>query len=254
VDTQKLNIACVFEGDIESGGGFQTQLSTILTLSKNDKYKITAFTFSNKNKELLIKHDLNVVCLKASIFDKVLKIFSLQIWFQVLRFKWKTTFEKSLDNHSIDLVYFLSPSNLALYLLNHNYIYTVWDLCHRDMPEFPEVNYYREFEFREILYNNALKKAVAVLTDSELGKSNVIRRYNLDESRVFSSSFSPSINIVESNFIDIKEKYNIDTDYIYYPAQFWAHKNHIYIIDAIVNLKKKEFYWLRFLVVLIKGT
>jgi glycosyltransferase involved in cell wall biosynthesis len=239
MDTQKLNIACVFEGDLESGGGFQTQLSTILKLSENDKYKITAFTFSNKNKELLIKYGLNVVCIKNSIVDKVLKTFSLQIWFQFLRLKWKTSFEKSLDKNAVDLVYFLSPSNLALYLINHNYIYTVWDLCHRDMPEFPEVNYYREFEVREILYNNALKKAVAVLTDSELGKLNVIRRYNLDERRVFSSSFSPSINMVESNFIDIKEKYNIDTDYIYYPAQFWAHKNHVYIIDAITKLKKK---------------
>ncbi|WP_111859190.1 glycosyltransferase family 4 protein [Acinetobacter sp. CFCC 10889] len=239
MDTQKLNIACVFEGDIESGGGFQTQLSTILKLSKNDKYKITAFTFSNKNKELLIKHGLNVVCLKTSIFDKILKIFSLQIWFQILRFKWKTTFEKSLDNHSIDLVYFLSPSSLALYLIDHNYIYTVWDLCHRDMPEFPEVNYYREFELRENLYTLVSKKAVAILTDSKLGKDNLIRRYGVDSERIFNISFAPSINAKESNFINIKEKYNIESNYIYYPAQFWAHKNHVYIIDAIVKLKNK---------------
>ncbi|NNP73966.1 hypothetical protein A7P53_15390 [Acinetobacter defluvii] len=239
MDTQKLNIACVFEGDIESGGGFQTQLSIILKLSKNDKYKITAFTFSNKNEELLIKHGLNVVCLKTSIFDKILKIFSLQIWFQILRFKWKTTFEKSLDNHSIDLVYFLSPSSLALYLVDHNYIYTVWDLCHRDMPEFPEVNYYREFELRENLYTLVSKKAVAILTDSKLGKDNLIRRYGVDSERIFNISFAPSINAKESNFINIKEKYNIESNYIYYPAQFWAHKNHVYIIDAIVKLKNK---------------
>ncbi|RZG49141.1 glycosyltransferase family 4 protein [Acinetobacter wuhouensis] len=239
MDTQKLNIACVFEGDIESGGGFQTQLSTILKLSKNDKYKITAFTFSNKNKELLIKHGLNVVCLKTSIFDKILKIFSLQIWFQILRFKWKTTFEKSLDNHSIDLVYFLSPSSLALYLVDHNYIYTVWDLCHRDMLEFPEVNYYREFELRENLYTSVSKKAVAILTDSKLGKDNLVKRYGVDSERIFNISFAPSINAKESNFINIKEKYNIESNYIYYPAQFWAHKNHVYIIDAIVKLKNK---------------
>lgn len=239
MDTQKLNIACVFEGDIESGGGFQTQLSTILKLSKNDKYKITAFTFSNKNKDLLIKHGLNVVCLKTSIFDKILKIFSLQIWFQILRFKWKTTFEKSLDNYSIDLVYFLSPSSLALYLVDHNYIYTVWDLCHRDMPEFPEVNYYREFELRENLYTSVSKKAVAILTDSKLGKDNLIKRYGVDSERIFNISFAPSINAKESNFINIKEKYNIESNYIYYPAQFWAHKNHVYIIDAIVKLKNK---------------
>lgn len=239
MDTQKLNIACVFEGDIESGGGFQTQLSTILTLSENDKYKITAFTFSNKNKELLIKYGLNVVCIKNSIVDKVLKIFSLQLWFQFLRLKWKTTFEKSLDKNAIDLVYFLSPSSLALYLISHNYIYTVWDLCHRDMPEFPEVNYYREFELRENLYTSVSKKAVAVITDSELGKENLIRRYGIDSSRAFNVSFAPSINVLESNFINIKEKYNIEGVYIYYPAQFWAHKNHVYIVDAIAKLKKK---------------
>lgn len=240
MDTQKINIACVFEGNIESGGGFQTQLSTILTLSKNNKYKITAFTFSNKSKELLIKYGLNVVCIKTSVIDKLLKIFSLQIWFQFFRFKWKTTFEKSLDNNAIDLVYFLSPSSLALYLVNHNYIYTVWDLCHRDMPEFPEVNYYREFELRENLYTSVSKKAVAILTDSELGKENLIKRYGVDSKRIFNVSFTPSINAKESSFINIKEKYNIKSNYIYYPAQFWAHKNHVYIIDAIAKLKEDK--------------
>jgi hypothetical protein len=53
-------------------------------------------------------------------------------------------------------------------------------LCHRDFPEFPEVNYDREFERREQLYTKALKKAVAILTDSQIGKENVIRRYGID--------------------------------------------------------------------------
>lgn len=239
MDKQKLKIACVFEGDIDSGGGFQTQLSTILTLSKNEKYQIMAFTFSNKNKKLLLEYGLNAICVKMNIIDKILKFLSIQTWFYLFRLKWKTTFEKKLDKNSIDLVYFLSPSKLALHLINHNYIYTIWDLCHRDMPEFPEVNYYREFELREEFYNSLPKKAVAVITDSKRGKENLIRRYNVDPNRIFSVSFTPSIHIIESNFINIKEKYKIETDYIYYPAQFWAHKNHVYIIDAIKKLKKK---------------
>lgn len=239
MDTQKLNIACVFEGDLESGGGFQTQLSTILTLSKNKKYQITAFTFSIKNEKLLTDHGLKTVYVKTNFTDKLLKLLSLQTWFYFFRLKFKINFEKALDQSNIDLVYFLTPSNLALFLIDHNYIFTIWDLCHRDMPEFPEVNFYREFELREKLFNSASKKAIAIFTDSQLGKENAIRRYNLDKNRVFNVSFTPSINIIESKFIDIKEKYKIKSSYIYYPAQFWAHKNHVYIIDAIAKLKLK---------------
>lgn len=193
MDTQRLKIACVFEGELENGGGFQTQLSTILAISNDPKYQIIAFTFSQKNQKLLANYGLSVVYVKTSFFDKILKIFNFQRWFYFLKFK--IGFEKALDEYHIDLVYFLSPSNLALHLVTHNYIFTIWDLCHRDTPEFPEVNNYREFEIREILYNKAPKKAVAVLTDSELGRKNAIKLYNLNEDRVFSASFVPSVNI-----------------------------------------------------------
>ena len=43
-------------------------------------------------------------------------------------------------------MYFLSPNSDSLYLENINYIFTVWDLCHRDHPEFPEVRNNLAFE------------------------------------------------------------------------------------------------------------
>ncbi len=239
MDTQKLKIACVFEGDLQSGGGFQTQLSTILALNQHSNYQIIAFTFSQENQQLLRSNGLNAVYVKTSMLDNILKILILQEWFSRLKLKFKTSFERCLEKHDIDLVYFLAPTSLALYINSHNYIMTIWDLCHRDMPEFPEVNYYREFENREILFAKAPKKAVAVLTDSELGRENAIRRYNLDSTRVYNVSFMPSINIRKIDDIDVKNKYKIEGEYIYYPAQFWSHKNHVYIIDAIAALKKK---------------
>jgi len=36
VDNKKLNVAVVFEGELNVGGGFQTQLSTILSLIKEE--------------------------------------------------------------------------------------------------------------------------------------------------------------------------------------------------------------------------
>ncbi|WP_151961549.1 glycosyltransferase [Acinetobacter bereziniae] len=239
MDTQKLKIACVFEGELHDGGGFQTQLSTILEINEHPKYQIIAFTFSQKNQRLLESYGLRAIYVKTHFMDKILKILNYQRWFYFVKFKFKISFEKKLDEYHIDLVYFLSPSNLALHLTTHNYIFTIWDLCHRDTPEFPEVNNYREFERREVLYNEAPKKAFAVLTDSELGRKNAIKRYNLNEDRVFNVSFVPSINIKQSIYINVKYKYNIFGEYIYYPAQFWPHKNHIYILEAIAKLKEK---------------
>jgi len=239
---KSLNVAVVFEGDLQGGGGYQQQLSTIIELSKLNKYNFIAFVFSKENKDVLDGYGIKSVVVRNTLYDKIYRrLLHRQDWFAPLsrRFKSKTLFEKSLDAHDIDLVYFLSPSSLSLDLVAHNFIITVWDLSHRDTPEFPEVNYFREFEMREQLYCKSLKKAVAVLVDSELGKSNVVRRYQVDDSRVYVALFAPSINAFTDIKIDVKMKYKINGSFIYYPAQFWSHKNHIYIIDALAILKSQ---------------
>lgn len=236
-----MNIAVVFDGELHTGGGFQQQLSMILELKKLEKYNFITFVFSKENKKVLDYYKINSVLVKKSLIDKIYKIFHRKEWFFRFskQFKLKTLFEKSIDSYNIDLVYFLSPSGLSLDLIAHNYIITVWDLCHRDHPEFPEVNQFREFELREKLYTKSLKKAVAVLADSGIGKANLIRRYGLDENRVCVVPFTPSLNSFVDKQVDVRSKYKINGEYIYYPAQFWSHKNHVYIIDAVAILKQQ---------------
>ena len=236
-----MKIGVVFEGELHGGGGYQAQLSTIIELQKLENYSIMAIVFSTENKIVLEKFGVETILIKNSFLNNALKIVSRQEWFYFFssRFKLITAFEKILHLHGVDLVYFLAPSELSLDLVATNYVITVWDLCHRDTPEFPEVNFYREFERREVLYRKSLVKAVAVLVDSQLGKENTIRRYGVDECRVHVAQFSPSVNIHETMKIDVKQKYTIEGEYVYYPAQFWSHKNHTYIIDAIAILKSK---------------
>lgn len=236
--SKKLTIACVFEGDLHSGGGFQAQLSTIIELSKKQKYSLIPFVFSEQNVLLLQNLGFSPVLIKNNIFTKVFRFVLLQkVFFAVVqKFKFKTYFENQVSQYGIDLVYFLAPSKYALDLTQYNYVYTLWDMCHRDMNEFPEVNFNREFELREILYKKVTSKAIATIVESELGAMNLSKRYGIDSNRVYSASLYPSLNTIHSGYIDIKKKYSIDTDYIYYPAQFWAHKNHVYIIDALVVL------------------
>jgi len=242
--SKKMKIAVVFEGVLHVGGGYQQQLSVFTRLgSLDNKYEITAFVFSEENKKVLKRYNVKTVLVKKTLLDKIHRFLHRQHWFFRFSksFRLKTLFEKKLKDNNVDLVYFLSPSGLSLDLIEHNYIITVWDLCHRDFLEFPEVNYYREFELREQLYLKALKKAVAVLVDSEPGKENIVRRYGIDDSRIFVAPFTPSINIYLDNNLDVKTKYKINGEYIYYPAQFWSHKNHVYIIDALSILMSQGF-------------
>ncbi|MFH1442332.1 MAG: glycosyltransferase family 1 protein [Candidatus Omnitrophota bacterium] len=246
-----MNIAVILTKDITEGGAFQYAVSVSLLLKKNasDKYNFIFFTTLKKNLSVLKKHNLSPIYLPWSNLDRFTALLTGSQLVSNIFTKAKIKLESKLDRifkkYKVDLAYFLSPTDLTLALNYYNYIFTVWDLCFFDYPEFPEVYINREFERRETLYRLAITKAVAVVTDSEFTKSNIIKRYAIAENRVISLPFLPSNaagiskKAYDSNFIDIKKKYNIDDKYIFYPAQFWPHKNHIYILDGLKLLKEK---------------
>lgn len=150
-------------------------------------------------------------------------------------------FERLFNKAGIDLVYFLSSSTFVTLMYKYNYIITVWDLCHRDYLEFREV--YQYFKIREKFYSKHLPRAISIITDSEQGKENIIKRYNVDRKRLKPLPFVPpdlvkiSKENYDKNYVNIKFNFNILGDYIFYPAQFWGHKNHIYILDGLKIIK-----------------
>lgn len=249
METSQPNIAMglVFDADLESGGGYQQSLSTLLALSKLPNARVFIVVFSRKNQQILRDFGLDSLVCRHNIFLKALDIFirfhpfltmSLNRRLLPKRFAIKTTLEALLEAQNADICYFLSPSNRALTLQKIPYIFTLWDLSHLDCVEFPEVRDDFQLEMREILYTRALKKAVAIITDSRAGAENAARRYSLDSRRIFACHFAPSINTKTPSKTDIKAKYGIRGEYIYYPAQGWAHKNHAYILEALALLKR----------------
>jgi hypothetical protein len=94
------------------------------------------------------------------------------------------------------------------------------------------------------LYSASLKRAYRVTVDSNTGNAYTVNKYNLDESRVEILKFLPNIRTIDNIFfVDIKRKYKILNDYIFYPAQFWSHKNHVYILKAIKILKEEKNHY-----------
>ena len=246
-----FRVAVIFDQHIYAGGGYQQALNAALLLKEipSDACELVFFTTFEDNVATLAVHGIQAELINLSIFRKAYNYFrrsiSGSIFFTFLRyFDRYSCFERHLVRRKIDLVYFLAPSPWALDLVTINYIATVWDLCHRDDPEFPEIRWNGEFELREKLYRSLLPRATAVFVDSQLGKINVVHRYGIDDERVHVMPFQAASVTRESpstvcrSSIHVEKKYDLDVPYIFYPAQFWAHKNHIYILEGLHILEK----------------
>ena len=253
---KKFILAVFMDHTIEAGGNFQQSLNNIFLAQKlaSKEIDVKIITTKKENIEILKKYELKSYLYLPNIFSRIfmrLRETSSILTYRLINlFFKKSHFEKFLEEKKVDLIYFSSQSYLTNYVHSINYIFTLFDLCHRDNPEFPEVKNNRIFEFRENQFNKNLSRSIAVLVESDLGKKNAIYRYRLDENRVHVFPLQPASTIAQSkkiqtndkitnNYIDIKKKYDLEQDYIFYPAQFWPHKNHIYILKAL-NILKKE--------------
>lgn len=247
-----VKLAVIFDQLLSVGGGYQQALNIVSQVTKIESQNCKPIFFTNhhQNISILKSHGIDCHFLGISIFGRaILKVRSAINSQRLLRnisdIFGLNQFERILLRNKVDLVYFISPSSWANYLERLNFIITVWDLCHRDQLEFPEIRVNRTFEERELSYRSSLIKATAVIVDSDLGKENIIRRYGVDEERIHVKRFSPALGIKEyaskknNSSINIKEKYKINGEYIFYPAQFWAHKNHIYILQGLQILNSK---------------
>ncbi|MBF0570631.1 MAG: glycosyltransferase family 4 protein [Candidatus Omnitrophica bacterium] len=236
-----MRIAVILENRVQAGGGFQQEFSTACLLNKHKGQQDFVFYTTRKeniaalkNEGIYAKH-LNT----ASVAHKVYaRIFRHRTIYELLG-KLKVPFESFLIKDKVDLVYFLSPSWLALSLKNLNYVITVWDLCHRDHPEFLELNLDGEFAIREDFARNAIPRAVAVLTSGESLKVDLVRRYGCDPEKIHVAKFLPSVLIKSGALTNVRQKYSLSNPYVFYPAQFWPHKNHVYILDGLKILRDK---------------
>ena len=145
-----------------------------------------------------------------------------------------TPIGRILRKHKINIVF---STYQGVFLPNYKVkiITPVHDLMHRYEPDFPEVK--KDFEHREIYMKNIARYTTCVLTDSKLGKKQFIESYIVKKTGrpiIVSLPF-----VVPEHVQNREEKYvNVPARFVFYPAQFWEHKNHINLVKAIEILKK----------------
>lgn len=113
----------------------------------------------------------------------------------------------------------------------------VHDLMHRYESRFPEVSAGGEFERREKHYAGICRYANGILVDSEVGRKQLDQSYTVDVSRVHVLPYVPPHYIFAAPAQeDALPGFELPQKYLFYPAQFWEHKNHRALVQAVASL------------------
>ncbi len=144
-----------------------------------------------------------------------------------------------LVREGIEFFINLSPE---LAILDVPFLAIVWDLQHRLQPFFPEVGSREIWQLREHFYSQVIRRAAFVVTGTKAGKEEIQRFYGIADERVRLLPHPTPRFALEDGIADVTElaRYNVSRDYIFYPAQFWGHKNHVGLLRAVSHLKRTE--------------
>ena len=111
---------------------------------------------------------------------------------------------------------------------------TIHDLMHRYEPDFPEVSARFRHGIREHRFGNIARSAAAVLVDSQVGRQHVVESYRVPADTIWPVPYiAPSYLRTTIVRDDFDAHYRIPAKFVFYPAQFWPHKNHMRLLDAI---------------------
>lgn len=153
------------------------------------------------------------------------------------RFLWRLDpVARALNEAHCDLWVFPAQDHWG-YLAPVPALVAIHDLMHRYESQFPEVSRWGRYFLREYRFRNICRHARAVLVDSEVGRTHVMASYGLDRERIYPLPYLPPRYIYSQDVPDgFGSRYALPRKFLFYPAQFWQHKNHDRLFQAIARV------------------
>lgn len=146
-----------------------------------------------------------------------------------------------LTECDIELMFYPAPHRLS-FETDIPFVMAIHDLQHRLQPEFPEVSADGEWERREYLFRNAARRATILIAESPVGREDILRfygEYGVSPDMVKVLPYLPAHNDkTVASPEAVCEKHVLPRRFLFYPAQFWPHKNHLRIVQALGLIKK----------------
>lgn len=230
----------------ESGGAYQYCLAVLNALAKfpSSEFEVTAFcTYEDWIKvtePLNIRTNIVRKNILQKLFhylaEKMLQVKTYRKYFSSLH-----PLSRQLKKADIDFCIYPCGDKIS-FMLTMPAIVSVFDLMHQYLKEFPEISDKAIYKSRERSYTNIAAYANTILVDSEVGKNQMIECYDKSGNLAYKIQVLPFI-APDYVYKGVQKKTENTVSsfqkYIFYPAQFWKHKNHKNLLLALAQLKKQ---------------
>ena len=228
----------------EAGGGYTFErdvLEALLRHSGECGHKFTIFSPDSPPDliQALAGSDQVRFCNIGSELSLVQKLFRRATKLINYQGRYLSHLNSALEKWEMECLWFLTP---VYQPVNIPYITIVWDLQHRLQPWFPEVGTHREWQERERIYSDLIRRASYVITGTKVGQEETSLFYQIPRQRIRILPLpTPAfINSAGRDHIQpVLEKYQLSPGFIFYPAQFWPHKNHVNLLLAVRTLQQQ---------------
>jgi glycosyltransferase involved in cell wall biosynthesis len=239
-------IAIYINTQYNSGGTFQYTKSLIKAIDSlsSDKLSLTLLYTYNSWEDYLNSYPntKKVFLKKSQLINKFYKVFISFGFIRILKFI-AGRIDKEIqyiNNQRFDLIFFPAGDAIAC-LVRANVIAAIHDLMHRYERRFKESGGFFNYRFRENFFKSLLVSSKAVIVDSLLGEKHVRESYEKILTKIYILPFIGPDYIYS---LALKEKIippriSSFRSYIFYPAQFWPHKNHINLLKALKILNDR---------------
>lgn len=230
----------------ESGGAYQYCLAMLHALSELSKqeFSVTAFCTYPEWKKVTEPMGIKTEIVQKNTVQKVIhymaeKLLRVDTYRKYCRLLHPLA--RKLKESGMDVCIYPCGDKIS-FMLDTPAVVSVFDLMHRYLTEFPEIVEPSIYRSRERSYTNIAKYAKLILVDSRIGRLQMVECYDADGTLDMKIRVLPFIapDYVYRNVGCQKKPTGVTFEkYIFYPAQFWKHKNHKNLIEAMALLKKE---------------
>lgn len=230
------NIAILLMTQPQNGGEHQYSelIAEGLLLENRKSYRLFAICCNDYWRKWCIQNHVNyVICYKRNYSLDEIKWHSHHFYLSQLYHIFFSKLGKIVVKNNIKIL-ICGQQGIFLPKLPCKIICPVHDLMHRYESRFHEIA--ATYEVRELIFKWLAQLADVIIVESELGKKQFAESYLRHKRKlqieVLPYVAVPYIRKTKEEFLTVPDKY------IFYPAQFWSHKNHINLVKAIELIKK----------------
>jgi uncharacterized short protein YbdD (DUF466 family) len=230
--------AYYYDQDHQMGGAFTFQDEILKALKKNLHQTHHQFVGLEVDSQKYIEHpQIKNIMYRCSFWSRVKRSILWRLGKRQALFPNREVHEK-LVAEGVEMIWGIVPAGLPTEDLP--YILTVWDCQGRKQPYFPDMGDAKNWRQADGHYVGTFMRSAALMIGVPQGKKELNELYGIPLERIKVLPFPVpeyAKNFKAPDLATVLNSLDLPVDpFLFYPAQFAAHKNHVGLLKALVHL------------------